>query len=617
MRALRLLGLVAYACGQLVGPGALVPGGGPQNSRRSGGWGVVDQWPVGFFVGGSDLTEMNGIYVRQPELDHKLPHYCELSWKHVDNDFKVASTTVRGWNGINGADREWLWIDEMGRDFLAQPGKHYIPGNARTWLPVNRQFHYWRVGERAETYAAEEGWWEAGEEGIIVQNNMADPERPILWERKSDGRRLNLGAWRLRPLAETKEKRVMSDDDTYGDAMRPWQVVAIMSRDRLDELIQQKRRHDDDCRRASRGGPPVVEDGVFPTVSVSHLLEGNATSSQNEVVDNDMVRNARRACRDGESDAIDQARAALAKGLPHARAAVSYCLRRAGDPGKALEVASQGDEASSLLERALAMFDVHSPCGALQALDRAYQADRALPGLGAWMLLGRVRAKAVGCGAPIGDTGFKVGDVVRARQDLRGFWSAGDEADVIGLTAASNPIAIQMRYNRNKLVDTTADRIERVGFDPKTTFDDIYSTLDVPCDFTSDELRRAYRQASRECHPDKGGSHDEFTRVARAHEILSDLKKREEWDAGAEVQDRPQEFPLKDELIAYYWPELKPFQPFGDVLEHRRAFEKQDAEKRAKEDSMERAKARDAAPATKEASPEEPPARKAWGWPWS
>ena len=74
MRALRLLGLVAYACGQLVGPGALVPGGGPQNSRRSGGWGVVDQWPVGFFVGGSDLTEMNGIYVRQPELDHKLPH---------------------------------------------------------------------------------------------------------------------------------------------------------------------------------------------------------------------------------------------------------------------------------------------------------------------------------------------------------------------------------------------------------------------------------------------------------------------------------------------------------------------------------------------------------------
>ena len=53
----------------------------------------------------------------------------------------------------------------------------------------------------------------------------------------------------------------MLEDDAYGDAMRPWQVVAIMSRERLDELIHQKRRHDEDCRRASRGGPPVVEGG--------------------------------------------------------------------------------------------------------------------------------------------------------------------------------------------------------------------------------------------------------------------------------------------------------------------------------------------------------------------
>ena len=55
----------------------------------------------------------------------------------------------------------------------------------------------------------------------------------------------------------------------------------------------------------------------------------------------------------------------------------------------------------------------------------------------------------------------------------------------------------------------------------------------------------------------------------------------------------------------------------ADVCEHRRAFEKQDAEKRAqrqaKEDSFARAKQRDAAPA----KPEEPPARKGWGWPWS
>ena len=143
-----------------------------------------------------------------------------------------------------------------GTGFPRAAGKHYIPGNARTWLPVNRNFHYWRVGEKAETYAAEEGWWEANEEGTIIQNNMADAERPILWERKRDGRRLNMGAWRLRPLEDTKEKRVMLEDDARGDAMRPWQVVAIMSRESwLDELIHQKRRHDEDCRKGVAGAP--------------------------------------------------------------------------------------------------------------------------------------------------------------------------------------------------------------------------------------------------------------------------------------------------------------------------------------------------------------------------
>ena len=190
-------------------------------------------------------------------------------------------------------DKERLWIDEQGRDFLAQPGKHYIPGNARTWLPVNRNFHYWRVVRKQNMRRKRAGGKRMKK--VSYTEHMADAERPILWERKRDGRRLNMGAWRLRPLEDTKEKRVMLEDDAYGDAMRPWQVVAIMSRERLDELIHQKRRHDEDCRRASRGGPPVVEDGVFPTVSVSHLLEGNATTDENEVVDNDVVKNARRS----------------------------------------------------------------------------------------------------------------------------------------------------------------------------------------------------------------------------------------------------------------------------------------------------------------------------------
>ena len=62
MRAALTTHLCAVAA-QLVGPGALVPGGGPgAGGRRRGGWGVVDEWPKGFFIGGSAIDEMNGLY---------------------------------------------------------------------------------------------------------------------------------------------------------------------------------------------------------------------------------------------------------------------------------------------------------------------------------------------------------------------------------------------------------------------------------------------------------------------------------------------------------------------------------------------------------------------------
>ena len=46
------------------------------------------------------------------------------------------------------------------------------------------------------------------------------------------------------------------------------------------------------------------------------------------------------------------------------------------------------------------------------------------------------------------------------------------------------------------------------------------SVLQVPLDFTRDELRRAYRSASLAMHPDKhGGSDAAFQRVAEAHQV--------------------------------------------------------------------------------------------------
>ena len=66
----------------------------------------------------------------------------------------------------------------------------------------------------------------------------------------------------------------MLEDDAHGD-MR-WQVV-VMSRERLDELIHQKRRHDETAG-GRREGPARRRGRCF--FQCSHLLEGNATTDQ-------------------------------------------------------------------------------------------------------------------------------------------------------------------------------------------------------------------------------------------------------------------------------------------------------------------------------------------------
>ena len=108
---------------------------------------------------------------------------------------------------------------------------------------------------------------------------------------------------------------------------------------------------------------------------------------------------------------------------------------------------------------------------------------------------------------------------------------------------------------------------------------DPYAALGVACDFSPEELRRAYRSASRDAHPDKeGGSQAKFTAVARAYEVLGDDRRRADYDAGLDLPgERAQGFTLAEELRTHYFPELRPFQPFGDPQENRRDQEARDA----------------------------------------
>jgi len=57
-----------------------------------------------------------------------------------------------------------------------------------------------------------------------------------------------------------------------------------------------------------------------------------------------------------------------------------------------------------------------------------------------------------------------------------------------------------------------------------------YDVLGVSRDASESDLRSAYRKRAMEAHPDKGGSEEEFVRLAEAYEVLSDPSKRRMYD---------------------------------------------------------------------------------------
>jgi molecular chaperone DnaJ len=59
---------------------------------------------------------------------------------------------------------------------------------------------------------------------------------------------------------------------------------------------------------------------------------------------------------------------------------------------------------------------------------------------------------------------------------------------------------------------------------------DYYEVLGVNKDASADELKKAFRRAAIEHHPDKGGDEAKFKEINEAYEVLKDDKKRQRYD---------------------------------------------------------------------------------------
>ena len=128
----------------MVGPGAVTPYSGGGGRQR--GTGYVRDPAAGFFVTGSTIRGMNGVYRRVQSLPEHEQHEWHFAYKHQSSGWvmglALAPTADNGqpapYETAGGKGTEWLFCDDEKVDRFGHVGDTVIPGAGPKWAHLHR-----------------------------------------------------------------------------------------------------------------------------------------------------------------------------------------------------------------------------------------------------------------------------------------------------------------------------------------------------------------------------------------------------------------------------------------------------------------------------------------------
>ena len=184
----------------LVGPGAVSPYSGGRRSR-SRGYTTVRDPSHGFYVGGSSIDEINGLYGRINSLHHHTIHSeFHLAYKHDYHNWYLclvkADRDQKEYEIVGNKKSEWVFIDDGGNDIFGHEGDTIIPGSGTSWKHVHRPSPHAGRPRRRTTSS----------------NNNNDNSNAV---------------------------KIINESDDLEEL--PWSMVAIMGEDMLNQLRRRER----------------------------------------------------------------------------------------------------------------------------------------------------------------------------------------------------------------------------------------------------------------------------------------------------------------------------------------------------------------------------------------